>query len=129
MTRQSLRSDHLNQREYESEDGFGRKPQPLCESREHQIDLWEKESFRTAGPLCGWRNGAPTLFPTAVFPSKRIWEGEALRERHSGPPNRAPGGRAHLPLWQDSLTTLLRMWGPGVQQASKDRNKQQKRFF
>ena len=69
------------------------------------------------------------LFPTAVFPSKRIWE-RSPQGKTSRAPRQGSWREGHLLLWQDSLTTTaLGMWGPGLQQASQDRNKQTKKVF
>lgn len=70
------------------------------------------------------------LFPTAVFPSKRIWE-RSPQGKTSRAPKQASWREGHLLLWQDSLTTLLRgCGGPGCSRLPRTgTNKQTKGFF
>lgn len=98
-----------------------------CESREHQIDLWEKESLHSWASVMAYGMEHRQLFPTAFFP-KRIWE-RSPQGKTSRAPTRAPGG-GPPGLWQDSLTTLLRRCGgPGCSRLPRTETNNKKGFF
>lgn len=118
--------NHLNQRVRIRGRVWQKTLVPLCESREHQIDLWEKESSHS------W--ASVRLKEWAAATHCCLSQQENLGAKPSGKDLQGPqaglleGGDPPASLAGLTDHTASEMWGPGLQQASKDRNKQQEFF-